>query len=146
MQRAALQYLKDSDTFIVFKSDKNLDHERSEYINRALNEHLRTETYRQLSEPAALGRINAMNKILCRFIDKYTQPRSWDRKFLERSLQVSDPFSYYYSPLENPQSVPGRRDPLSPLAAVSYTASDAGLTTTSNSSASDHPTSIVVLR
>lgn len=99
MQRAALRFLQDSDTFFVFKSDKNLGPvvlERSEYIRRALNEHLRTDTYRLLPEQTAHGRITAVNRILRRFIDTFTQPQSWERTFLERSLQVSDPFGYFY--------------------------------------------------
>lgn len=99
MQRAALQLLKDSDTFCVLKSDKNLGPvvlERPEYIRRALDEHLRTDTYRQLSEQAAVGRINAIRRILRRFTDQFTQPGSWERKFLERSFQVPDPFGYFY--------------------------------------------------
>lgn len=99
MQQAALQTLKDSPTLIVFKSDKNLGPvilERAEYIRRALTEHLCTDTYRQLSEGAASGRIRAIERLLRSFILEFTRKGCSERKFLERSLQVSDPFGYFY--------------------------------------------------
>jgi hypothetical protein len=78
-QRAALQYLYNSTSLTVLKSDKNLGPaivERTEYISRVYQEHLLTDTYRQLSEQAALGWIQAIRQLLCHFIDNYTQPYS----------------------------------------------------------------------
>ena len=103
-QRAAFQYLKNSSSLIVFKSDKNLGPvilEHTEYITQALSKHLLTDTYHQLTEHAATGWIQAIRWLLCHFIENFTQPTSWDRKFLHAGFW---PLWVFLSPHQNPQS------------------------------------------
>ncbi len=70
--------------------------ESTEYISHGYQEHLLTDTDRQLSTQTAFGRIQAVRRLLCHFIDTYTYPYSCDRTFLHRSMDVPDPFGYFY--------------------------------------------------
>jgi hypothetical protein len=100
-QQRLLDNLASSEDFIVFPTDKNLGPaiiERSEYIKRALNDHLLDEnTYCRLSPDEATTRIETIKQLIRDFIKKYerkiTKP---DLKFLERSLDVKDPFAHFY--------------------------------------------------
>ena len=98
-QTAALNFLKLSNVLIVCKSDKNLGPvvlERDEYVRRALDEHLHTNTYRPMSPDAATSYIERTREAVLNFMKIYLDPRSDDWTFLSRSLQVKDPFSYFY--------------------------------------------------
>ena len=99
-QLTAMASLRRDDNLIVFKTDKNLGPailERPNYIKVALQEHLQdTYTYRQLSFQQATGRLRAVNNLIKNFIQVHCAKGSSDAKFLSRSLNVSDPFAYFY--------------------------------------------------
>lgn len=97
LQAATLYQLKNDPTFIVFSTDKNLGPaiiERRVYIQRALSDHLRTDTYRQLTPNEANNRMTAIKRILRNFIAKY--PENHDKTFLMRSMQSDDSFAKFY--------------------------------------------------
>jgi hypothetical protein len=85
---------------MVVRTDKNLGPaiiERDSYIRTGLQEHLHTETYRRLSKTAAKNRIRDIRTKLEAFIEQfknYMNPH--DHTFLERSMVVKDPYSYFY--------------------------------------------------
>lgn len=110
-QTAALNAIKARPDLIVWKTDKNLGPaviERDVYIRRALDEHLlNADTYRQLTEAQASGRINCIRNLVNHFITTYfPKPKRAEdesatakatRTFLQRSLStVIDPYAYFY--------------------------------------------------
>jgi hypothetical protein len=59
-----------------------------------LNDHLLNKnTYRQLSEKQAEGRIKAITKLITNFTLKHFKPKGTTSTFLNRSLQIKDPFA-----------------------------------------------------
>ena len=99
-QLTAMASLRRNDNLIVFKTDKNLGPailERSCYVKIALKEHLHdTLTYRQLTQQQAIGRLRAVNHLIKNFIQVHFSKGSSDAKFLWRSMDVDDPFAYFY--------------------------------------------------
>jgi hypothetical protein len=100
-QRIQLDQLRQNHNLVVFKTDKNLGPallERDIYIRRALSDHLLNQVhYRQLTEVAAEGRILAIKKIIVAFLLKHFKNNNDpDRKYLFRSLQVKDPYAFFY--------------------------------------------------
>jgi hypothetical protein len=101
LQAKLLRLLKDSSDFIIFPTDKNLGPailERSEYINRALKDHLEDPlTYKQLPEIEATAAIAALAETLESFFEEHHKSfTKMDRTFLYRSLAVEDPFPHFY--------------------------------------------------
>jgi hypothetical protein len=101
LQTRLLATLKTSDDFIVFPTDKNLGPailERSEYINRALKDHLTDpNTYKQLSEAEATIQIEALKVTVETFFFDYTQSfTKKDYTYLHRSIEVEDLFPHFY--------------------------------------------------
>jgi hypothetical protein len=73
--------------------------ERSEYINRALKDHLADpNTYQQLSEADVATNIAALTLTVESFFDEYR--KQFTAKdyytYLTRSLEVDDPFPHFY--------------------------------------------------
>ena len=112
-QNVTLQSIRSRVDFVVWKTDKNLGPaiiERSEYIRRALIDHLNdTSTYRRLTPEAAHGRINSIRIIIGNFIKTYfskpTDGSPFDPLlrsygiFLRRSIDethISKPFGMFY--------------------------------------------------
>jgi hypothetical protein len=100
-QSKMLETLRTSEDFIVASSDKNLGPvilERSVYIQRALDDHLAdATTYQQLSQREADLQIRELKTSIENFIfDHLLQITYLDRQFLKRSLEVKDPYSYFY--------------------------------------------------
>jgi hypothetical protein len=100
-QQAMLQTLKDNNHLIILKSDKNLGPvvmERELYINRALEEHLQNaNTYRQLTTEMGDGRVKSIIRMITNFNECFLQQRHHsDYKYIARSLEVPDPYSYFY--------------------------------------------------
>jgi hypothetical protein len=99
-QRHIHRALRQSDTLMVVRTDKNLGPaiiERDVYIRTALREHLHTDTYRRLSKPAAARQIGQIRTKLEEFIFRYKDYlNDHDYKFLDRSVDVLDPYSYFY--------------------------------------------------
>jgi len=102
LQQSRLTLLESSDDFIVIPTDKNLGPaiiERSEYISRALKDHLLdVNTYRQLSKTEADERIDSVRSQIDNFIFVFNRQLSYgERTYLRRSLtSVKDPFAYFY--------------------------------------------------
>jgi hypothetical protein len=101
LQTRLLQSFKNSDDFIVFPSDKNLGPallERSEYISRALKDHLSDpNTYQQLSEADAATNMAALTLTVESFFEEFqTKFTRQDYIYLTRSLVVDDPFPHFY--------------------------------------------------
>ena len=107
IQRAALNYLLNNKKYIVIKSDKNLGPvllHRSRYVQLAFTDHLNDEiTYRRLTKQEADGRILAIKKIVCNFVDEHLtltdnkkKTYSPDGKYILRSLSTSTPYSQFY--------------------------------------------------
>jgi hypothetical protein len=101
LQAKLLRHLKDSPDFIIFPTDKNLGPailERSEYINRALKDHLENpQVYRQIPEPEATTAIAALTHTVESFIDNNNKSfTKLDQTYLYRSLDVEDPFPHFY--------------------------------------------------
>jgi hypothetical protein len=101
LQTRLLQAFKNSDDFIVFPSDKNLGPallERSEYINRALKDHLADpNTYQRLTEADASAKIAALSLSVEDYFQQYRpQFTKKDYIYLIRSLEVDDPFPHFY--------------------------------------------------
>ena len=101
LQRSLLQELRNSKYFIVLPADKNLGPcimERHEYTARALHDHLLDDTiYERLSPQDATDRILTVKNAIKDFIQNFEEDISRpDRKFLARSLDVEDPFAYFY--------------------------------------------------
>ena len=101
LQSRLLQSLETSEDFIVFPSDKNLGPallERSEYITRALKDHLADpNTYQQLSEAEAATNMTALTQTVESFFQEYrNQFTRQDYIYLDRSLEVEDPFPHFY--------------------------------------------------
>ena len=99
-QQKLLADLRRSKEFIVLPSDKNLGPcilEREEYVVRVL-EHLADDTtYRQLSPAAAHKTVSKVEEMIFNFIgDFHKVINDPDEKFLYRSLDVADPFAYFY--------------------------------------------------
>lgn len=99
-QKALVNQLKLRDDLLVVKTDKNLGPgivERDVYIRRALDEHLLDgTTYRQLTRAEATGRMQVVKQLIINFTKTYFEASSTDAKFLRRSLDVQDPFAYFY--------------------------------------------------
>lgn len=85
---------------IVFRTDKNLGPaiiERTRYIKLAFRDHLHdAKTYQPLTGNGAENRIALCHRKLERFIEKHFEKTSPGRKFLERSMNVKDPYSHFY--------------------------------------------------
>jgi hypothetical protein len=100
-QGRLLRLLKASTDFIVFPSDKNLGPvilERTEYVRRAHLDHLSdASTYKRLTPIEADDRIRTVEGLLSDFIEKHSETLDYnDKKYLERSALVADPFAYFY--------------------------------------------------
>jgi hypothetical protein len=100
-QRRLLATLRTSTTHVVINADKNLGPciiERSKYIQRALDEHLLDElTYKRLTKAQANVHMEHTKTQLQQFIDynkKRLDPN--DIKFLQKSIDVKDPFPKFY--------------------------------------------------
>ena len=99
-QLTAMASLRQDDKLLIFKTDKNLGPailERSNYIKMALQDHLHdTCTYQQLSTQQAVGRLCAVSHLIKNFIQVHCAKGSSDAKFFFQSLNVGDPFAYFY--------------------------------------------------
>jgi hypothetical protein len=96
-----MESLKISDDFMIMQTDKNLGPaiiERTTYIKRAIDDHLSDEsTYRHLSKMEADELIEFIILQLKTFLKDYEKALSkQDCTFLERSMKVDDPYSYFY--------------------------------------------------
>jgi hypothetical protein len=101
LQAKLLRNLKDSPDFIIFPTDKNLGPailERSEYINRALADHLEDpQTYKQLQEREATAAIASLAQTVESFFEEHNKSLTkLDQTYLYRSLDVVDPFPHFY--------------------------------------------------
>jgi hypothetical protein len=100
VQTTALTLLRKNPNFIVFKTDKNLGPaitERHNYICTAIRDHLSTETYKQISADDIHGGIQTVRNLAGLFIwEHFKDDKDPNKKFLLRSLDVKDPFAYFY--------------------------------------------------
>jgi hypothetical protein len=99
-QQKLLHDLQCSKDFIVLPSDKNLGPcilEQEEYIQRVLLKHLSDNTtYHQLSSADAHKTISKVTTMIFNFIGDYHRFLSdLEKKYLDRSLDVADPFAYF---------------------------------------------------
>ena len=102
LQRFRLRQFRKSDDFIIVPADKNLGLtiiERKNYIKRSLMDHLSNKTtYTRLSETQALSGIEKVKQLIVDFINNFSKVLSYSNlKFLQRTLLVDDPFSYFIS-------------------------------------------------
>ena len=100
-QSYLLQLLAASLDFIVFPADKNLGPciiEIAEYIRHALTDHLLDQsTYKQLSESQAeVAMAEILSKVQDFLVMYVSDICRADQKFIERSLDVKDPYAYFY--------------------------------------------------
>jgi hypothetical protein len=100
-QRRILADLRASKTHVIINADKNLGPciiERSQYIQRALQDHLLdTTTYKKLSARQATAQIDQVKHKLQQFIEYYGRKLDpADIKFLKRTAEVKDPFPKFY--------------------------------------------------
>lgn len=100
-QQNCLHQLRNNKDLLVIPSDKNLGPvilDRNEYVRRCLLEHLMTPNYEQLDDDIAINFVNTTQKLIFDFLEKNEKDISEsDLKFLHRSLQVPDPFAYFYA-------------------------------------------------
>ena len=99
-QLATLLYIRKRHDLIVWKTDKNLGPaiiERDEYIRHALTDHLLDSvTYQPLTQTQAHGQVATITKLILQLVNKYLDPRDSYAIFLKRSLNVTDPYAYFY--------------------------------------------------
>ena len=99
-QLATLLYIRKRHDLIVWKTDKNLGPaiiERDEYIWRALTDHLLDSvTYQPLTQTQAHNHVATISKLILQLVNKYLDPRDSNAIFLKRSLNVTDPYAYFY--------------------------------------------------
>jgi hypothetical protein len=100
-QHIQLQNLKQNTSLVSFKSDKNLGPcviDRESYITRAYFEHLHDKKiYKQLQPSEAKQQIKFLkHRINVNFINKFFPTNHPDKTYLQRSLDVLDPFGYFY--------------------------------------------------
>jgi hypothetical protein len=96
-----LQKFRDDKLFIVFPSDKNLGPcilEYEAYIKRVFVDHLLdTTTYEQLQEDEAKAAVDATYNQIDQFtIIHGKNIAREDRIYIDRSVEVDDPFAYFY--------------------------------------------------
>ncbi len=103
LQRSTLSFLRTDLTFIVFPADKNLGLciiERDEYIRRVFKDHLLdTKTYQPMTADAATAHLKSVQSSVKKFLKdsrKLGGIDDEDRIYIDRSLDVPDPFSYFY--------------------------------------------------
>ena len=98
-QVALLHSLRQSDDFIVFPSDKNLGPvilERDEYIRRVFLDHLYNPSVYELLTPTYAEKlVREIREKLTAFTEEQFLSRD-DRTFIRQSMEVEDPYSYFY--------------------------------------------------
>lgn len=100
-QRHALQNLIRNNNIVIVKTDKNLGPailDRDTYIEKAFDEHLLTDAYRQITQEEAENGIKHIRSSIIFFINKFNIPKN-DKKYLKRWLEMKindDPYSYFY--------------------------------------------------
>ena len=99
LQRALLRDLKNSTSHIVMPTDKNLGPaviERDVYTKRVFDDHLNDKnTYERLTENQADMYFKLLKEQLSKFLQEQDLSKA-DFKFLQRSFEVKDPWSYFY--------------------------------------------------
>jgi hypothetical protein len=92
--------LHNSQDFIVFPSDKYLGPcvlERTKYIKKVLEHLADDKTYRQLTSNKANSTIHDTHEMVLNFADVHHRRIIYsDEKFIQRSLDVYNPFAYFY--------------------------------------------------
>ena len=96
-----LQNLRDTKDFVIFPSDKNLGPciiEHEEYIRRVFKDHLcDVGTYEQIDEDSAKLAVDETYQLIEAFVEKFHDTLSRDDFiYLNRSIEVDDPFAYFY--------------------------------------------------
>jgi hypothetical protein len=96
-----LQQLRDNQDFVIFPSDKNLGPciiEHEEYIRRVFTDHLcDSATYEQIDDDSARIAVDATYQLIDEFLLHFGETLTRDDYiYLNRSIEVDDPFAYFY--------------------------------------------------
>jgi hypothetical protein len=100
-QRRLLATIRNSKTHVIINADKNLGPciiERSQYIQRALQDHLLDRTtYKQLTPTQAKRQIENLKTKLQQFLEYYGRKLdAADIKYLTKTTAVKDPYPKFY--------------------------------------------------
>jgi hypothetical protein len=100
-QRRLLATMRTSKTHVIINADKNLGPciiERSQYIRRALQDHLLdTSTYKRLTQTQAKRQMNSLKDKLQQFLEYYKNKLDpADTKYLQRTTVTQDPYPKFY--------------------------------------------------